>query len=358
MIAAMFLLGRQTPLPAALFAAVALLAACSEKDRDLGFDPPTTAASSASTGSGAGGGGGEGGAGGAGGAAPSEPDGPAKLTVVNGVNDYEAISLCFLPWPSGGNVAPFPAGPAGLPFARAAVIAPGSGVVPADTDVYLHVLAGDLAATAGKSCADLVAGAGGSGVVVQPLAVLPASALAAPRSLLLVPTGCLGGPTHTDPAEAAGCGAAYSADTPNPGLVAAAMSRLVEPGRVSLQAVHAAPAMPVTDVRVTPGLDGVMPVQVAPSLSSGAIGPFPPFHGLARADYGVIGEMDVHTFAPNGPVATATVPFAQALTQGGMNQADILDGHGYALVAVGALPGVAAGPFWHALTFVLVKSDP
>jgi hypothetical protein len=310
--------------------------------------------------SGAGGADGEGGGGGgAGGSAPTEPDGPAKLTIVNGVNDYEAISLCFLPWPDGGgSVAPFPAGTAGLQFAHRTVIAAGSGVVPADTDVYLHVLAGDLKATAGKSCADLVAGAGGAAVVVQPLAVLPASALAAQRSLLLVPTGCLGGPAHSDPAEVVGCGAGYSASAPNPGLVAAAMSRLVEPGRVGLQAVHAAPAMPVTDVRVTPGFDGVMPVQVAPALSSGAIGPFPPFQSLARMDYGAIAQAQIHTFPPNGAMPSATVPFAQALAQGGMDGADFVDGQGYALVAVGAMPGAPAGPFWHALTFVLVPSDP
>ncbi|UQA61978.1 hypothetical protein [Polyangium aurulentum] len=343
----------------AMAAAIASLVACSGKDRDLGFDPPTTAASSASASSGAGGAGGEGGgAGGEGGAGPIEPDGSAKLTVVNGVNDYDAIELCFLPWPGGDDVAPYPPGTAGLPFAHAAVISPDSGAVPADTDVYLHVIAGDLEVTAGKGCAELVAGAGGPAVVVQPLAVLPASALAAPRSLLLVPTGCLGGPTHTDPLEKAACGLAYSPSTPNPGLVAAAMSRLVKPGRVGLQAVHAAPPMPVTDVRVTPGIPGVMPLQIAPSLSSGAIGPFPSFGSLSRSEYGLIGEMQVHTFPPNGAVASATVPFAQALAQGGMEEGDVLDGRGYTLVAVGALAGISAGPFWHALTFVLVQSDP
>jgi len=32
-------------------------------------------------------------------------------------------ACCFLPWPGGGDVGPYPAGTVGLPFARAAVIA-------------------------------------------------------------------------------------------------------------------------------------------------------------------------------------------------------------------------------------------
>src|SRR5690242_16122543 len=85
----------------------------------LAPDPPTTAASSAtSSGSGGSGAGGAGGDDGAGGGVV-EPSGPTQLTIVNGVNDYDAIRLCFVPYPDGdgSEVSPWPAGAQGLTFA-------------------------------------------------------------------------------------------------------------------------------------------------------------------------------------------------------------------------------------------------
>ena len=75
----------------------------------------------------------------------AEPSGPTQLTIVNGVNDYDAIRICFLPYPAGDPAAlPWPSEAAGLPFARAVVVKPIDTAIPANQDVRPHIIAGDL----------------------------------------------------------------------------------------------------------------------------------------------------------------------------------------------------------------------
>lgn len=331
--------------------AFGLQAGCAEST-DAPLLPGASASSSASSSSGTGGGGGAGGV-----EDVPEPDGPPVLTIVNGVNDHEAIRICFVPWPDGGDPAPYPADTAGLAFAAASRVDPAT-VIPADKDVYLHVLAGDLAKTKDLGCAALTGGNTPAGVVVAPVAVIPASAFTAKRSLLLVPTGCVGGPNHTDPLEKEACGPTYSPETPNPGLLAAAMSRVTAEGALSLQAAHAAQPMPPVDVRLVPGTEAAMPQQVAPSLTAGAVGPFPPFRQLARFEMGSSTQAQILTFVPGQLVKTSEAPLDAALARGGLTQAEFEDGRAFTLIAVGAQPGIAAGAFWHALTWTVVRSDP
>src|SRR5262245_43478797 len=105
------------PIPLApVLAPLLALLGCSRDHSLLAADPDITSAASAAsgTGGGGGGGGGEGGAagggGGAGGAAPVvEPPGPTRLTLVNGIVDYDAVRICFLPYPDSGQPAmPWP----------------------------------------------------------------------------------------------------------------------------------------------------------------------------------------------------------------------------------------------------------
>ena len=226
--------------------------------------------------------------------------------------------------------------------------------------MQLHVVAGDLGATAGLDCEEILALAGGAGapVVAAALPVLPAGVFEAERSLLLVPTGCMGGPGHTDPAQAAICGPGYTEATPSVSLAAAAMSRLTEAGKVGLQVMHASAAMPQVDVRIAPGLGAATEQQVVPKLSPGAIGPFPPFASLATLELGVISGVKLRTYPAGGTAKTSEVTLGDALAQGGLEEAEIVDGAGFVAVAVGAAPGTASGPFWHALTWALVKADP
>jgi len=46
------------------------------------------------------------------------------------------------------------------------------------------------------------------------------------------------------------------------------------------------------------------------------------------------------------------------LANGPVAAGDVIDGEGFTLVAVGAYPGLTPGPWWHALTYALVRSDP
>lgn len=288
-----------------------------------------------------------------------EPDGPPKLTIVNGVNDYDAIRLCFVPWPDGGETPVFPADAKGMAFAAALTIDVASGFVPTGTDVYMHVITGNLGKTAGKACAEITAGGLGADVLVVPLAVIPRSAFEAPRSLLLVPNGCLGGPGHEDAMmDKTVCGKEYSIDTPTPGLLAGGMSRIVEPDVLSLQAAHAVVAMPEIDIRVLPGAQGGMAGQVAPGLTLGAIGKIPPFRGFSRTDLGTIGATNILTFPPSFAQPNSTSPLQAALDRGGIAEAEFKDGSSYTMIAVGSPPTIMAGAFWHGLTWTVVRSDP
>jgi hypothetical protein len=288
-----------------------------------------------------------------------EPDGPSKLTIVNGVNDYDAIRLCFVPWPDGGETPVFPADAKGMAFAAVSTIEVASGFVPTGTDVYMHVITGNLGKTAGKACAEITAGGLGADVLVVPLAVIPRSALDAPRSLLLVPNGCLGGPGHEDAnMEKTVCGEGYSIDTPTLGLLAGGMSRIVEPDVLSLQAAHAVVAMPEIDIRVLPGAQGGMAGNVAPGLTLGAIGKIPPFRKFSRADLGLIDATNILTFPPGFAQPTSTLALNAALARGGISEAEFKDGSSYTMVAVGSPPTIMAGAFWHELTWAVVRSDP
>lgn len=337
----------------ALLASCSLFVACATGNDNLAAGG---AGAGAGTSSGAAGAGGAGGAEDAG--IPIEPNGPPKLTLVNGINDYDAIRLCFVPWPDGGDPPPIPADANGLAFGAALVVDPQSAAIPAGKDLWVHAIAGDLAKTAGKNCNDLTAGAGIAGVVVAPIAVIPAAAFSAERSLLVVPNGCMGGPGHTDPLEKQACGETYSPDTPYPGLLAAGMSRLTKTGVISIQAAHAAPGMPPVDVRMLPGIEGAMPNQIAPSLTLGEVGPFPPSQKLSRIKLGSLAETQIGTFAPNQFNQSSASPLLDALARGGIDQTDFDDGQGFTLVGIGAAPGLPAGAFWHALTWTVVRSDP
>jgi hypothetical protein len=349
---------------AALSAALSAAPACSRDYGELGVDPPTTASSSSAGGGGQGGAPGAGGGGGQGGQSGSviEPSGPTKLTLVNGVNDYDAVRLCFLPFPgdTGETESPWPPGGQGLAFAAAQVIDPIASVIPEGSDVHTYVIGGNLDVTVGKTCAEVFELAQGASppVVVAPLPVLPKSAFTADKSLLLVTTGCLGGPGHTDAAEALACGASYTAETPTAGLVALGMSRIKTPSRVSLQAAHAAVALPTVDIRVRTGTQEPKDWIIAPLLSHGSIGPKPPFDSLRSSGFGSIEASHILTTVPGDTYPTSATSMSSIFAKSSIKAADFLDGEGFVLVAVGGYPGTAAGPWWHALTYALVRGDP
>ncbi|WP_437984035.1 hypothetical protein [Sorangium sp. So ce117] len=343
---------------------LAVAAACTQDHGVLGRDPSGGAATS-----GAGGGPGATTSGattttGAGGGAV-EPPGPTKLTVVNGISDHDAVRFCFLAYPdgTGAGVDPWPGAAAGLAFARAQEVEPLGAAIPEGTSLRAHVIAGDLRATEGLDCAEILALAGGTGspaapIVAAGLPVLPAPVFAEEKSLLVVATGCLGGEGHTHESEKEGCGDAYTIDTPTAGLVAVAMSRRTTFDELSLQVAHASAATPVVHVELTPGRDDATGVTLAQDLSYGAIAPFPPSTGLSVSDLGALDEVAIETRDPIEGTVTSSVPMREILASSDVPAADIGDGQGFVLVAVGAAPGAEQGGFWHPLTYSLLRANP
>ncbi|WP_438041471.1 hypothetical protein [Sorangium sp. So ce128] len=340
---------------------LAVAAACTQDHGVLGRDP----SSGAST-SGAGGGPGATTSGattttGAGGGAV-EPPGPTKLTVVNGISDHDAVRFCFLAYPdgTGAGVDPWPGAAAGLAFARAQEVEPLGAAIPEGASLRAHVIAGDLRATEGLDCAEILALAAESAapIVAAGLPVLPAPVFAEEKSLLVVATGCLGGEGHTHESEKEGCGDAYTIDTPTAGLVAVAMSRRTSFDRVSLQVAHASAATPVVHVELTPGREDATGVTLAQDLSYGAIAPFPPSTGFSVSDLGALDEVAIETRDPIEGMVTSSVPMREILASSDVPAADIGDGQGFVLVAVGAAPGAEQGGFWHPLTYSLLRANP
>jgi hypothetical protein len=285
-----------------------------------------------------------------------EPSGPTALTVVDGINDYDAIRICFLP-----GQTPWP-GAAGLAFGGAQAVSLSTDL-PAGSDVTPWVIAGDLSATAGMTCDQILAlaqpGDGGSPpIVAAALGVIPQAVLASQRSLLLVPIGCMGGPAEDGGVNMSACGEAYSPETPTTGVVFVAMSRITDPAHVALQVVSAGGAFPTMDFRLLPNLSGAMERMVAPGLSQGAIGPYPPFTGLALADLGALPGVQLRTYSSGQTMPGSTVMLSDVLASSAVGASGVVNGAGLVLVAVGSAPGVAAGSFWHELTYTLIKADP
>lgn len=313
---------------------------------------------------------------GAGGAATStgagsggaEPVGPTRVTIVNGVNDYDAIRVCFVPYPAGDPAAkPWPAAASGLPFARAAVLDLAVDL-PAGTDVRPTIFAGDLTKIVGKTCDEAaalaLADSGDAGpqtpLVAAALAVLPAPVFTSGKSLLLVPIGCMGGPGHDGGNAALACGFNYSATTPTIDLIALGMSRKLDPNHVALQIVNAAVALQPTDIGLTPSIPEATNLPLATNLPTGGIEPKPPFTKLSVNDYGPLDSVSIKTFLPGQGTmfATSDTPLSEAFQNGSVSSMQVENGGGYVLVAVGSYPSIPAGAFWHKLTYSLVKANP
>lgn len=356
---------------APLLVLTAILGACG-RDHGLGVETTTStsgggegggstgastgSSSAASTGSGTGG--------------ASEPPGPTRVTVVNGVNDYDAIRVCFLPYPAGDPAAkPWPSAASGLPFAHGAVLDLAVDI-PAGVDVRPTILAGDLSKIAGKTCAQAIAladnGSGGgdagapASIVAAALPVLPAPVFSSEKSLLLAPIGCLGGPGHEGQSAQLACGFSYTPDAPTINLLAIGMSRITEAAHVALQVVNASVALQSSDIAITPSTPMATSVTLATALPTGGIEPKPPLTKLTVSELGALGTVEIKTFLPNqGMVNPSSVtPMSEAFQNGTVASSQVANGNGYVLVAVGSYPNIPAGAFWHKLTYALIKANP
>ncbi len=284
---------------------------------------------------------------------PIEPTGTTKLTLVNGIVDQDAVRFCLSKYPAGpGAELPWPSA-AGLPFARGGVIDIPS-VVPSGSDVEIRAVLGSGAAVNGKSCSELAALP--AGVSVLSLGVAPASLFSEPKSLLLVAYGCTGGPTHTNGLQTLACGQGYTPTSPTAALLAGFMSRLGA-NTVRMQFVDAIAALANNNqvvAGVAPGYDAA-PVQTAVQMFTvGTIGPFPPFDLLTASKLSDLTKATVEVDLFGNPYK---VGWSDAFKNGGLPLA-AKDGEGLVFIAVGSQPGIGDGPWWHKMTFTVVKADP
>jgi hypothetical protein len=297
---------------------------------------------------------GVGGGGGVGGIV--EPPGPTKLTIVNGVADYAAIRLCFVPYPAGATgELPWP-GVQGLEFARAGVIDPVGSEIPAATDVEVVAIAGSLNATGGATCADLMA-AQPNGVLIASLGVVPESVFTEEKSLLFVPSGCMGGVGHSDDSEDLACGVSYSELTPNATLVAGFMSRIFATNKLNMQFAHASWAVDAsTTVRMLPA--GGVAQLLVPDWTVGAIGPFPPYDYFATSDLANIDAAVFELYEQTSSEPIFAAPLATAFGNSRLSSADVSDGSGLVFVGLGASPHAPTGGWWNDYTITVVASEP
>jgi hypothetical protein len=116
--------------------------------------------------------------------------------------------------------------------------------------------------------------------------------------------------------------------------------------------------MPVIDVRLKSGGQAGTEWLIVPELTPGAIGPKPPFSKLPVAGFGAIESAQILTMAPGDSSPTSATTMSSIFAKSSIQSADIVNGAGFVLVAVGGYPGAAPGPWWHALTYALVRGDP
>ena len=278
--------------------------------------------------------------------------------MVNGIVDYGAVQLCFLPHPAGasGSELPWPATPTGLPFARGATVDIAA-QIPTASDVEVVAVAGWLEQGAGLSCQALVANAP-PGVFTRSLGVLPQTVFAEQKSLLIATTGCMGGVLNTHESETSVCGQGYTPTQATATMVAGFMSRIADPNAVSLQFVHAVRAMDQVVLRVVPAQTSSSSQLVSNNWTWGAVAPFPPFSDLGAVALGDVDKAEIEIYIPNASTPQNTTTFATALNNSSLTASDVANGRTLVLVAVGPSPGMAQGPWWKPLTYVLVDADP
>lgn len=287
--------------------------------------------------------------------AATDPPRPFVLTVVNGMPDAPAIRLCFVPIVEGEErveeAALFPADAGGLAFGASRATSGLGAIDLAASALRPHVLAGDALAEV-TSCADALT-APGDGLVVTPLPVLPAAGFTEGRSVLLVTTGCA---LHDTEAEAS-CGDAPFSDG-GAGMVVVPLARKALGDGIGLQAVHAFASSASVTVEIAPSFE-LPAFAVAHSITPGAIAPHPPSFAHEGSRFGPVPrDASVVVRDSSSSSEIATLPFASALTNGGIESTAFVAGKSYALVLIGPAPSAQRPSGWSALSVVLVEGEP
>ncbi|HET9934607.1 MAG TPA: hypothetical protein VFQ35_28075 [Polyangiaceae bacterium] len=335
---------------------------------------------------------------GSGGRVPDEPPGENVLTLLHGIVDAPAISICFakgqtLDAPPLGMPQP----PGGLSYGSSLVLRSIDGIDWAKDTLSTWIIAGDLSLVEGLDCEQAVtlaksemamaseapepsaeggaggaggaagapgAGGEGGGFTAEPprlraarLPFVPAGTLSVGRSSLMVAEGCIGGPAYQSRLGENACGAGYSKTSATLSAVLVQMSRRSMPFRLGLQAVHASQANGAVGVTSAPIDGGASFVVVANSVELGGIAPRTLELNYDVSSWGVNTPDWQLEVSQNSTVLFAE-PWSTVLARAGVSL--LANGSAYALVFVGPGVGVPLGrnQLWNPPRIVLVPTDP
>lgn len=271
-------------------------------------------------------------------------DGPPELRFLHGFADAPTVRVCLVPWGGGAPLASPVAVPSmDIPYGGVVMLAPPAGADVAG-EYRMVAVAGDLSKLGGATCQTLLS-TPPAGVLVAPLVALPPQTLTAPRSLLVVGEGCIGGLVLGDAATACGTagvpaptdGGATGPDKRTAGSVVVELSR-VPPAAdmVGLQVLHASGTLPALSVRAVP-MGGGTPVSLAQGLGLGAIAPHPPLSVSHDATFGLVpAQSQIVVADMSGDLFGVSV--GDALAFSGIDTAELSPGKGFVLVVVGPKP--------------------
>jgi hypothetical protein len=347
-----------------------------------------------------------------------EVPGRSVFTLVHGIVDAELTAFCFARVRDGETTlvgSPVPAG--GLAYGQSLSFETLPGVKSESDGVVPYVIAGELSALDGLDCSEAVelaervmaadrgeggaagqggaageggvdglggaggrepaAGAageggaqGGAGASVQAektgarppalragaLPGLPAGALAAGYSMLVVAAGCLGARAFSDDRQAAACGDDYTPEHGSLTAEVAMLSRATADGMLSIQALHASHASGDLGVRSMPGsTDGGIGITIVDRFGEGALRPRDPRTMLPVESWGVNSD-SWSLNASVGSVDHASELWSVIRERAGIDELE--NGRGYTLVAIGPSATLDATGFWNHFTFALVDNDP
>lgn len=274
---------------------------------------------------------------GSGGTMHYTPDGDDVLTLVHGQVDAERIAFCLGrprdDGPTRFDSPPIPAG--GLGYGESFTLSEAADLDFEDDDLELVVLSGEFETDA--ECSEIfdhaywparihepepepepaaggaagaagagagLAGAGGADAVEWPplralaLPTIPANSLVLGRHYVMVLAGCMGGPGVVD--SGGHCGANYTPAAPNLRALLVPVSREVEPGRVSLQFLHASAATPEVDVQSVPNMFGSgVQIYLSSRVRFGAIAPKDPYRTYSSDELGIGDGAQIVVYADN-----------------------------------------------------------
>ncbi|MGE0323499.1 MAG: hypothetical protein AB7K71_06975 [Polyangiaceae bacterium] len=217
------------------------------------------------------------------------------------------------------------------------------------------------AGSAGASSTDAGADTGGDASGPPPvlrwarLGMIPPGSLLSDRSYLMLLSGCMGGPSFSDPSQETICGKGYSDVTPTLTNSVVELSRITQTMRVGVQFFNGSAAAGESDLLSVPTDQASgSPVTIASRIVFGRIAPRPPNLDYPASSYGSpLSAVELQVFAYG-----ATAPGVTTNWQAALGNSSLENEKNFTLVLIGPNPGFAQLGWWQAPRVVALANDP